>query len=163
MNRFIRLVEWAAAAFMFLVAIGIAVSVLLRKLFSWAPPDYFDLARLILGVALFWGIASACYRNRHILVDVIYELCGTAGRRWMDIVATATIAIFMALTVYMLGDATLRSISSHLITTELRIPIWIFQALCWFGTLAGLVLTCVRLQRLFKHRDTMHEGESEAA
>jgi len=39
-------------------AVVVFVSVILRGVFRTAIPDWYDLSRLMLGVAIFWGIAA---------------------------------------------------------------------------------------------------------
>lgn len=154
MNRFVAAVELVAAAFMFLVALGVAVAVAARRLLDWTPPDYFDLARLALGIALCWGIASACYRNRHIMVDIVHEWSGPRGRRRIDLVATAIVAVFMAALSWMLGDAVLTTREGHVLTAELRLPVWIFHVVAWAGCAAGFAMSVFRFVRLAQGRDT---------
>jgi TRAP-type C4-dicarboxylate transport system permease small subunit len=154
MRTFIRGVDYLAAAFMFLVALGTLVAVVGRKLFGWSPPDYFDLARLALGIAIFWGIASACYRNGHILVDVLYEYLDARNRLKLDIAATAIVVLFMAGLAVMTGDAVLGAKAGNVQTAELRLHVWIFYAAAGAGVAAGFVLALVRLVRLVRGEAT---------
>ena len=54
---------------------------MLRAFFSMAIPDWFDLSRLMLGIAIFWGIATTSYRDEHIQVDFLWEWVGPRGKR----------------------------------------------------------------------------------
>jgi TRAP-type C4-dicarboxylate transport system permease small subunit len=148
MGRFIRAVDGIAAAFMFFVAFFTLVAVIGRKFFGWSPPDYFDLARLALGIAIFWGIASACYRNGHILVDVLYEAVGPQWKRRLDLAATGILALFMGALAVMVADAVDGARTGNVQTAELRWPMWVFYAVAGAGGAAGFVLTCKRLVRL---------------
>ena len=154
MDRFVRVVEDIAAIFMLAVALFVGLTVIARKFFGWTPPDYFDFARLALGIALFWGIASACYRNRHILVDILYEMSSALNRRRLDLIATAGVALFMAALAVMTFDAVLGAKSGNVLTAELRWPLWIFYAVCWAGSVAAFVLTLIRFVQLLGGRDT---------
>jgi TRAP-type C4-dicarboxylate transport system permease small subunit len=149
-NRFIRLVDGLAAASMFFVAIFTLVAVLGRKFFGWSPPDYFDIAQVALGIAIFWGIGAACYRNSHILVDLVYELSSPTWKRRIDLVATAILAVFMGVLAWMTVATVLGTMKSNIQTTELRWPVWPFHAVAAAGLAAGFVLTCVRLARLVR-------------
>ena len=93
MDRFVRMVEGTAGLLLLTVALTTFATVVLRKLFNYSPPDWFDLAQLLLGISIFWGIASACYRNRHILVDLVWEFLSSRGRRILDITATSILLV----------------------------------------------------------------------
>jgi TRAP-type C4-dicarboxylate transport system permease small subunit len=162
MNRFVRLVDGIAALLMFAVAAFTLVAVIGRRGFGWSPPDYFDFARLILGIAIFWGIAAACYRNGHILVDIVYEMVGERWRRPIDIVATAILAVFMGALAWMTLDAVQGAIASKVSTAELRTPLWIFYAVACAGAFVAVILTLVRLARLIAGGDTATVDEPAA-
>ncbi|MCX7892600.1 MAG: TRAP transporter small permease [Burkholderiales bacterium] len=150
MNRFIRLVDGLAAASLFFVAAFTLLAVAGRKFFGWSPPDYFDFARLALGIALFWGIGAACYGNRHILVDLVHELASPTWKRRIDLVATAILAVFMGVLAWVTGADVAKTMTATVRTTELRWLVWPFHAVAAAGLAAGFVLTCVRLVRLWR-------------
>jgi TRAP-type C4-dicarboxylate transport system permease small subunit len=150
MNRFIRLVDGLAAASLFFVAAFTLLAVAGRKFFGWSPPDYFDFARLALGIAIFWGIGAACYGNRHILVDVVHELSSPPWKRRIDLIATAILAVFMGAFAWMTVNDVAGTMKANVQTTELRWLVWPFHAVAAAGVAAGFVLTCVRLVRLWR-------------
>lgn len=154
MQRFVRFVDGIAAALMFAVAGFTLVAVIGRRFLGWSPPDYFDLARLILGIAIFWGIAAACYRNGHILVDLVYEWSSPRARRAIDVVATAVLAIFMGALAWMTFEAVQGAQAAKISTAELRLPLWPFYGVACAGAAAACVLTCVRLAKLLRGIDT---------
>jgi len=148
MDRFVRMVEGTAGVLLLTVALTTFATVILRKFFNYSPPDWFDLAQLMLGISIFWGIASACYRNRHILVDLLWEFLSARGRRVLDITATAILLVFMAAFTLMLADAIRDTAAANVLTMELKLPVWPFHVLAGAGILAGTMLTAVRLVRL---------------
>ena len=148
MDRFVRMVEGTAGLLLLTVALTTFATVLLRKLFNYSPPDWFDLAQLLLGISIFWGIASACYRNRHILVDLVWEFLPSRGRRILDITATSILLVFMAALTLMLADAIRDTAAANVQTMELKLPVWPFHVLAGAGILAGTMLTAVRLVRI---------------
>jgi len=152
MNRFIRVVDGLAAASMFFVAMFTLVAVVGRKLFTWSPPDYFDIAQVALGIAIFWGIGAACYRNSHILVDLVYELSSPTWKRRIDIIATGILTVFMGALAWMTVMSVLGTMKANIQTTELRWPVWPFHAIAGAGVAAGFILTCVRFARLVRGR-----------
>lgn len=153
MNRFIRVVDGLAAASLFFVAAFTLLAVVGRKFFGWSPPDYFDLARLALGIAIFWGIGAACYGNRHILVDLLHELASPTWKRRIDLAATAILAVFMGVFAWTTVSAVAGTMQANVQTTELRWLVWPFHAVAVAGVAAGFVLTCVRLARLWRGSD----------
>ncbi len=151
MDRFVRMVEGTAGLLLLTVALATFATVILRKLFNYSPPDWFDLAQLLLGISIFWGIASACYRNGHILVDLLWEFLSLRGRRILDIAATSILLVFMAALSLMLADAIRDTAAGNVLTMELKLPVWPFHLLAGAGILAGTILTVVRLIRLCSH------------
>lgn len=150
MDRLIRVVDTLAAVSLAAVAAFTLTAVVGRKLFGWSPPDYFDFARLVLGVALFWGIAAACYGNRHILVDLVHELASAEWKRRIDVAATAVLACCMGALAYAASADVVMTWRGNVRTTELRWPVWPFHAVAVAGAWAGFALTCVRLWRLLR-------------
>ena len=148
MDRFVRMVEGTAGLLLLTVALATFATVVLRKLFNYSPPDWFDLAQLLLGISIFWGIASACYRNGHILVDLVWEFLPSRGRRILDITATSILLVFMVVLTLMLADAIRDTAVGNVLTMELKLPVWPFHLLAGAGILAGTILTAVRLVRL---------------
>jgi TRAP-type C4-dicarboxylate transport system permease small subunit len=149
MDRFVRMVEGTAGLLLLTVALTTFATVILRKLFNYSPPDWFDLAQLLLGISIFWGFASACYRNSHILVDLVWEFLSARGRRILDITATSILLVFMAALTLMLADAIRDTAAGNVLTMELKLPVWPFHVLAGAGILAGTILTAVRLIRLY--------------
>lgn len=148
MDRFVRMVEGTAGLLLLFVALATFGTVILRKFFNYSPPDWFDLAQLLLGISMFWGIASACYRNGHIVVDLVWEFLSSPGRRILDITATSILLAFMVALTLMLADAIRDTASANVLTMELKLPVWPFHLLAGAGILAGTILTAVRLVRL---------------
>jgi TRAP-type C4-dicarboxylate transport system permease small subunit len=148
MDRLVRMVEGTAGFLLLTIAVATFVTVMLRKFLNYSPPDWFDLAQLLLGISMFWGIASACYRNGHIVVDLVWEFLSLRGRRILDITATSILLVFMAALTLMLADAIRDTATGNVLTMELKLPLWPFHLLAGAGILAGTILTAVRLFRL---------------
>ena len=148
MDRLVRMVEGTAGFLLLTIAVATFVTVMLRKFLNYSPPDWFDLAQLLLGISMFWGIASACYRNGHIVVDLVWEFLSLRGRRILDVTATSILLVFMAALTLMLADAIRDTATGNVLTMELKLPLWPFHLLAGAGILAGTILTAVRLFRL---------------
>src|SRR3989304_5099592 len=102
MERLVLWVERLGGASLAAVALLVFVSVVLRDLFSVDLPDSFDFSRYLQGIAIFWGLAVATYRNTHISVDIVWDLSGTAWRRAIDVFAATLNLLFMGVFAYML-------------------------------------------------------------
>lgn len=128
---------------MFLVVIAFLtfVAVVMRYVFKVAFPGSFDIGRLLLGVAIFWGIAVATYRRRHICVDIAWQAMPKRMRRIVDIFADTAFAVFACLMAWAMFQQVARVRTTGQTTFELGIPLWPFYAVAW----AGLVLCCLVL------------------
>ena len=93
-ERLLRPTERVAAAALGLLTCFVFVSVTTRYLFNWPVPDAFDFTRLLLCVAVFWGIASACGRDDWVRADVLWEFLGPRARLWIDRFGRALILLF---------------------------------------------------------------------
>ena len=80
MKRLLSLVETLAALALLLIALLTAANVFVRYCFDWQIPDWFDGTQMLLGVAMFWGIAIATYYGNHIAVDLLWEALGREAR-----------------------------------------------------------------------------------
>lgn len=152
MNRFIDKVELIAGLLLGAIALLTFSAVMARWLFNYGIPDAFDVSRLLLGTAMFWGIASASFRNRHIQVDGLWEMAPAWGKRIIDIVATAVTLAFFVLFTWMLQAKVVSVYASSEQTFDLRLPVWPFYALAALGILLATILLLLRLVRLIAGR-----------
>jgi TRAP-type transport system small permease protein len=148
MERWVLRTEKAAGIFLGAIALITFVSVTVRGTLGVAIPDGFDVSRLMLAIAMFWGIASTSYRNEHIQVDILWQLLSPAGRRRLDIAATAITLAFMAAFAVMLGQKVLSTWRSAEATFDIRLPIWPFHLLAALGIAFATLLLVIRLVRL---------------
>ncbi len=148
MNRFTDRVEMIAGLLLGAVALLTFCAVMVRWLFSYGIPDAFDFSRLLLGTAMFWGIALAGYRNRHIQVDGLWEVSPPWARRAIDIFATTVTLVFFGLFAWMLRTKVVSVFESHEQTFDLRLAVWPFHALAALGIVLAALLLLLRLIRL---------------
>jgi len=153
-ERWVLRTEKAAGLFLGAIVAVTFVSVVLRGAVGFAIPDAFDVSRLMLAIAMFWGIASTGYRNEHIQVDVVWQALSPAGRRLLDLVATAISLAFMALFSAMLARKVLSTWRSAEATFDIRIQLWPFHLLAALGIVFATVLLAIRLIRLLR-RETL--------
>jgi TRAP-type C4-dicarboxylate transport system permease small subunit len=144
--------ERAAGIFLAAIVALTFTSIMLRAFLNTAIPDWFDLSRLLLGVAIFWGIATTSYRDEHIQVDFLWEWVGPRGKWLIDLFATSVLFVFMAAFAWMLTYKVDSGFRSGEATFDVRIPIWPFHTLAALGIFLATLLIAIRLVRLWHGR-----------
>ena len=148
MDRFIDTIEWIAAFFVGIVAVDVLVTVVLRNVFNYAIPDAFDFGRLLLGILIFWGIAATSYRGGHITVDLVWANVGARQQRFIDVFATLVLLFVVTVQTYTLFDKVRGTYYDHVLTFDLRLPVWPFFAVAWAGDVSAVLLIAIRTYRL---------------
>ncbi len=156
MDRFILIVEKAAGAFLGIVAAITFFSAVLRYVFSTGIPDGFFFACMFQGIAIFWGIASTTYEGKHIVVDILWEMSGPAGRRAIDVVATLITAAFMIVFSWMLYAKVISTYEGNQISSEVGFEIWPYYVLASLGIGCAAILALIRAWRLAAGRIAMN-------
>ena len=158
MDRFIDGIELIAAFFVGIVALDIFVSVLLRYFFSVQIPDSYDFGRLLLGILIFWGIAATSYRGGHITVDLVYANVGVRMKRVIDVFATLVLLFVVTVQTYTLFDKVRGTWADHVLTFDLRLPVWPFFLVAWIGDVSAVLLIAVRTYRLIFHPENVADA-----
>ena len=149
-DRFVAAADFAAGLFLAAITALTFAEVFMRYVVGQGIPDAFDIGRLLLCIALFWGLAGCCRRGEHIQVDVLWELLPPAGRRIMDLFAVSVTAVFMVALSWM-TLARVESIrDSGQVTFDLRIELWPFYALAWLGVAAGTLMLLGRYAQILR-------------
>lgn len=151
MKRLLAATETVAAFFLLAIALLTSGNVILRDLFSLSIPDWYDGARLLLGIALFWGVALATYYGSHICVDIVWEHLSERGRRGLDLLATAITLAFLLPLAWMVWVKVGNTGTQG--TSDLRMPIVYFYAVAAVGAVVAAVLAVVRLSKLARGRE----------
>jgi TRAP-type C4-dicarboxylate transport system permease small subunit len=147
-DRFIYGIEWTAAAFLAAVTAITFVSVFLRYLFVWSIPDAYDISALLLGIIIFWGIAGAGYRGEHITVDLVYAVLPRPLQVVMDLFGNLITFGAIGVFAWMMALKVISTRADHLLTFDLRQPVWIYYFVAWLGLVAAVALLAIRLVRL---------------
>lgn len=155
LNGLIKVVDVIAATLLGIVTILTFVSVICRYVLSWPVPDSFDIGRLLLGISVFWGIASATFRSEHIQVDILYETLRGFGRRVLNIIAKVCFSLLMFGIIWMLAGQIFKVYEGGETTTDLLIPIWPFYAIAWVGAVLTFIIAGAALWRF------VIQGENE--
>ena len=162
MKRLLAATETVAAVFLLFIALVTAGNVVLRDLFAVQIPDWFDGSKLVMAIALFWGMAVATYHAGHICVDVVWEHLGTINRRRLDLVAGLITLAFFAPMAWMVWVKVATTGSQT--TMDLRLPLIPFYAVAALGALAAAVLAARRVWDLWHGTETAidHPAQIEA-
>ena len=163
MNWFIDFIELMAAGFIGIVAADIFISVMLRYFFSVQIPDAYDFGRLLLGILIFWGIAATSYRGTHITVDLLYANVGRRAQRVIDVFATLVLLFVVTVQTYTLYDKVWTTRADHLLTFDLRLPVWPFFLVAWLGDVSAVLLIAIRTYRLIFHPQDVAEAPAVQA
>ncbi len=148
LDRFVDAIEVTAACFLAAVAALTFVSVFLRYLFTWAIPDTYDISRLLLAILIFWGMAGAGYRGEHITVDLLWGALGPRVRRAMDVFSNLVTLFALAVFAWMMWRKVFDTRVDHVLTFDLRQPVWIYYLVAWLGLAASVALVGLRVYRL---------------
>lgn len=140
-------VDAAAAIFLAIITALTFTAVLLRYVFNLPFPGSFDVSRLLLGVAIFWGIAAAAWRAEHIQVDLLWQVMPRTVQKLLDLFADIVFAAFVGAFVWMLYRQVGRVRDSGLTTFELAIPVWPFNAVAWLGIVFCFLVLVARVLR----------------
>ena len=154
-DRFIESIEWIAAIFVGIVAADVFISILLRYFFSISIPDSYDFGRLLLGILIFWGIGATSYRGAHITVDLLWANVGPRWQRAIDVFATLVVLFIVVVHTWTLFDKVVSTRADHVLTFDLRLPVWPFFAVAWLGDAAAVILIGVRTWRLLFHPELL--------
>ena len=146
MKRLILTIAPMAACSLLLVGGLVAVNVILRNFTEVMIPDWYDGSRLLLGIATLWGVAITTFRGAHISVDLLWEYCGAANKRRIDIAAGVFVLLFFALLAWMTWQKVFDSGSQ--VTADLRLPLAYFYAAAALGGTAAVVLATLRVVNL---------------
>lgn len=149
MDRFVLIVEKVAGAFLGVVA-ALTFFEIAFRLVGLQIPDWFVLACMFQGIAIFWGIASTTYEGKHIAVDVFWEMSGPAGRRAIDILATLITVGFLGAFAWMIVGKVESTYSAGQVSNELAFPLWPFHLAAALGIVSAALLAAIRLWRLLR-------------
>lgn len=141
----VHIIERIAGVMLGLVTVLIVVSAIGRYGFARPVPDAFDLSRLVLGVAIAWGLASLGFHGTHIKVDLLAHALPAAARRAINALAWAVLLGFTILLTWKIWERLVSAFYGGDATMDLRLPHWPFILGIWLGLVAALITTALRL------------------
>ncbi|MGE0347836.1 TRAP transporter small permease [Hydrogenophaga sp.] len=159
MQRLLSTVETLAALTLLLIALLTASNVAIRYALGWQIPDWFDGTQMLLGIAMFWGIALATWYGTHIAVDLLWESAGARGKRVIDVFATLVTVLFLVPMAWMVWVKVGGTGSQG--TMDLRLPLKWFYSAAALGATVAAVLAVARLVLLPMGRAASAHGEAD--
>jgi C4-dicarboxylate transporter, DctQ subunit len=145
LDRLSTAIERVAGLFLGVITVLVFASALGRYVLASPIPDAFDIARLMLGVAMLWGFASVGYRGAHIKVDLMAELLPARARLWLDVIASLVLLLFTVLLAWKLLGRVESAFASNESTFDLRLPVWPWLAAIWLGVVASVFTIATRV------------------
>ena len=156
-GRAVRIVERVAGIVLGLVTLLIVASAIGRYGLARPLPDAFDLSRLVLGVAIAWGMASVAWHGTHIKVDLLAQAVGPVVRRWINAFAWLVLLLFTAALAWKILERVNAAMGGGDATMDLRLPHWPFFLAIWLGLVAALFTTAARLWRIVREGSDLEE------
>ena len=156
-RRAVWLIERVAGITLGLVTLLIVASAIGRYGFARPLPDAFDLSRLVLGVAIAWGMASVAWHGTHIKVDLLAQVVGPVPRRIINTLAWAVLLAFTLALTWKIGQRVEAAMGGGDATMDLRLPHWPFFGAIWLGMLAAVFATALRLWEIIRQGDDLGE------
>lgn len=139
------LIERIASLSLAVITLLVFGASLSRYLFSYSIPDAHAIASLLLGIAIMWGLGSTTWRNDHIAVDLVWQLCPPGLRRLMDILAHLLVTAFIVVLAWVLLGRVETILKAGQTTSDLQLPLWPFHGMAWLGVVSASLLALARL------------------
>ena len=161
MDRLTDTIDRIAGIFLGVIALVTFTVAVLRYVFNVTIPDWFNLICMLQGIAIFWGIASTTYEERHISVDGLYEMSGPRARRAIDVFAAIASLVFLVALACMLVLKVRSTYETNQQSADLGVPLWPFFLVASAGIWAAALLAVLHLRRVLKtgyHRPGVHFG-----
>jgi TRAP-type C4-dicarboxylate transport system permease small subunit len=129
MERLVHRASWSlqvvSRALMFFMALFVAVDVVGRYVFNKPFKGSTDLVELMMGVAIFFGLAYCASQDGHTRVDVVYTHLPVRAQAYLDVFTFAASLFIYALITWQLSARVWYSIvepERGTVTDLLRIP-----------------------------------------
>lgn len=134
-----------AAACLAVVTALVFFTVVMRYVFQLPVPGSYDIGRMLMGITVFWGIAVAAWRGRHISVGFVAEMLPPATRFWTTLLGNAAFLGYAALIGWALYKETWSVFGSGQQLFEVGFPLWPFYVVALGGALATVLVLAIRL------------------
>lgn len=92
-------IELVSGLLLLAMVLIVSLQVVCRYLFSASLPWPEELSVLLFGWCAWLGAAAAVHRGVHLRMDMVYDRCGEAARRRLDVLTDVLVLAFLALLV----------------------------------------------------------------
>ncbi len=155
-----RAADIVAAFSLAFVALLTTAAVVLRT-FGANVPDAIDFSSLVMGVTVFWAAAIAFKHDDNVRVDFLASIVTPRIRIAIRTTANLIAAFFMILMAVAGAQQMRLAYRSGEVTPELRVDLWPFVAIAWFGlALTALMALALALGWLGRPLSQKPLGES---
>jgi len=148
LDRWLHRIEHVASVALFALMAIVFVSVSLRYLVNEPLKDQFDLSRMALGIAVFWGIAAACASDEYVRGDILWDKLPPHARKAVDLFGRAVIVLVVGVLTWQVGFKLNDVMRIGEQTSELRWAIWPFYAVMFGGSVVALAGVVARMLRV---------------
>lgn len=149
MMRLLRMLESLSGVFLLFMAVLTSVSSFGRYFLSAPIPDEYEISRLLLGVVICMGVASAFTYDEHIQLDIFWGSMPQGVKNWLSGLGISVCMLATAGFSWALAVKVLDSYDSELRTVDLGLPIWVFHALAWLASLMIVLVLVAKLVAQF--------------
>jgi TRAP-type C4-dicarboxylate transport system permease small subunit len=147
MKRFVDAIEMVAGLLLLGMAFLTTTSAFTRYALASPIPDEYEISRLTLGVVACWAIAAAFRHRDHIQLDIMWDRTPERARALLTRIGALVCAAAMAFVAWALGAKVIDSYESGLVSVDIGLPVWVFHAAAWLGTLASIVVLAAEVVR----------------
>lgn len=136
-----------AGAMVAVLAILIAIDITARELFRFSLQGTDELGGYVLALTGALGFAYTLLRRGHPRIDLGFRFFPPAMRRWLHVIALATLTLFAAfMCQHAVSELSATLAYGAVTNTPLKTPLWMPQSLWVMGTvfftLTGFLMTC---------------------
>lgn len=124
-----------------LTGTGVAVEVILRKLFTVSVGGANELSAYAFAVGASWAFGFTLLERGHIRIDAVYQYVPRRVRIFLDFLALFLLLVFVAFWAWRAGVMLIGTIDiSARANTPLGTPLWIPQLMWLFGLIVFLAV-----------------------
>ena len=139
------MLESVPATLLLAMACLTSASAVSRHFFNVPIPDEYEISRMLLAIVICWGLAVAFYYNDHIFLDVMWGHLSQKGKLALTRVGNLISLGIMGFYSFALGMKVLDTMRSNLVTIDLGLSVWGFQAAAWLGTVVSVIILVGRV------------------
>jgi TRAP-type mannitol/chloroaromatic compound transport system permease small subunit len=155
--RIVRIMAIISGAMFLLCSIYIVVDMLGRGLFGVSTRTSNEISTYVLAAGVAWSLAYTLRCGGHIRIDVVFSILPEKLQMWLDVIATAFLALFsFALAYYSWALALISFEQQTKSLTGLQTPLFVPQSMMALGfstlTIEALLLLAVQAAQVVTGR-----------